>query len=230
MHHPARGHFGRHLLRHLAAPFMRHAMGRHQHGHGGPAFGGPGGFDGEGGGLPRGRKFSSDDLQLLVLDLLAEQPRHGYEIIKALEARSNGFYCPSPGMVYPALTYLEEIAQATVEACGNRKRYHIAEAGSAHLAANRERVELMLAKLSHIGRKMDSVRRAFSGETVEGGEETGSWLPEFIQSRRALKHALLLRTDAPIGEQRRIAAILARATAEIEAGSPANPVDTNKDK
>jgi len=206
---------------------MRHAMGRHQHGHGGPAFGGPGSFDPEGGGMPRGRKFSSDDLQLLVLALLAEQPRHGYEIIKALEARSNGFYCPSPGMVYPALTYLEEITYATVEASGNRKLYRIADAGSAHLAANRERVELMLAKLTHIGRKMDSVRRAFSGETNEGGEEPGAWLPEFVQSRRALKHALLRRSEAPADEQRRIAAILARATAEIEAGSPAHTPDTN---
>lgn len=217
MRHAPHGHFGRHLLRHLAAPFARHAMGRHQPGHGGSGMGGHGSFDGEGG-LPRGRKFSSDDLQLLVLALLAEQPRHGYEIIKALEARSNGFYCPSPGMVYPALTYLEEIAYATVEANGNRKLYHIAAAGSEHLASNRERVELMLAKLTHIGRKMDLVRRAYAGEASEGAEERTGWVPEFIQSRRALKHALLLRTDAPADEQRRIAAILARATAEIEAG------------
>ncbi len=70
-----------------------------------------------------GRKLASVDLQLLILGLLAEKPRHGYEIIKALDERSKGFYIPSPGMVYPALTYLEEIGHATVEADGSRKLY-----------------------------------------------------------------------------------------------------------
>jgi DNA-binding PadR family transcriptional regulator len=203
-----------------------HAIGRHHHRHHDDSRfpGGPGGFGGGGGGsddgMPRGRKFTSDDLQLLLLALLAEEPRHGYELIKALEVRSNGFYTPSPGMVYPALTYLEELGYATVELEGNRKRYAVAEPGRTYLAANRERVDIMLAKLSHFARKMDSVRRAFAGETTdesgEGNDNGNAWLPEFIQARRALKHALLMRTDAPASEQRRIAAILARATAEIE--------------
>ena len=77
-----------------------------------------------------GRKLASVDLQLLILGLLAEKPRHGYEIIKALDERSKGFYIPSPGMVYPALTYLEEIGHATVEADGSRKLYSITESGS----------------------------------------------------------------------------------------------------
>jgi hypothetical protein len=75
---------------------------------------------------------------------------------------------------------------------------------------------------------MDSVRRAFAGEApdenADANGDSNAWLPEFIQARRALKHALLIRTDAPASEQRRIAAILARATAEIEgkaAGDPA---------
>lgn len=208
-----------------------HAVGRHQRGggrHGGPLGGGQGpfgggfggGFGGEGDGFPRGRKFTSDDLQLLLLALIDEQPRHGYELIKALEARSNGFYAPSPGMVYPALTYLEELGYVTVQLEGNRKRYSLADAGREYLASNRERADLMLAKLSHIARKMDSVRRAFAGEAGEvnddGAGEYGGWLPEFVQARRALKHALLLRDNASPEEQRRIAAILARATAEIE--------------
>ena len=212
-----------------------HAIGRHPRGggrHGGPfgsGAGGPfgggfgGGFGGEGDGFPRGRKFTSDDLQLLLLALIDEQPRHGYELIKALEARSNGFYAPSPGMVYPALTYLEELGYVTVQLEGNRKRYSLADAGRDYLAANRERADLMLAKLSHIARKMDSVRRAFAGQAGDAGDsndegaaEYGGWLPEFVQARRALKHALLLRDNASPEEQRRIAAILARATAEIE--------------
>ncbi|GAB2893033.1 PadR family transcriptional regulator [Paraburkholderia jirisanensis] len=197
-----------------------HAIGRHHHGRGGGRFtgGGPGGFDNEGDGFPRGRKFTSDDLQLMLLALIDEAPRHGYELIKALEARSNGFYAPSPGMVYPALTYLEELGYVTVQLEGNRKRYSLAEAGREYLAAQRERADLMLAKLSHIARKMDSVRRAFAGEAGTAGDDDNGtgWLPEFIVARRALKHALLMRDNASPDEQRRIAAILRRATAEIE--------------
>ncbi|MFM0391537.1 PadR family transcriptional regulator [Paraburkholderia phytofirmans] len=196
-----------------------HAIGRHHEhrggGRGGRFGGGPGGFGGDGDGFPRGRKFSSDDLQLLLLSMIGSQPSHGYELIKALETRSNGFYSPSPGMVYPALTYLEELGYVTVQLEGNRKRYELSETGREYLAANRDRVELMLAKLSHIARKMDSVRRAFAGEEPADISE-GGWLPELSEARRALKHALLRRDNAPAAEQRRIAEILLRAAKEIE--------------
>ncbi|MBK3843084.1 helix-turn-helix transcriptional regulator [Paraburkholderia aspalathi] len=198
-----------------------HAIGRHDDYRGGGGRGGrfggggPGGFGGDGDGFPRGRKFSSDDLQLLLLSMIDAQPSHGYELIKALETRSNGFYSPSPGMVYPALTYLEELGYVTVQLEGNRKRYELSEAGREYLATNRDRVELMLAKLSHIARKMDSVRRAFAGEEPADISE-GGWLPELSEARRALKHALLRRDNVPAAEQRRIAAILMRAANEIE--------------
>ena len=198
---------------------MWHAGGR-QHdprggGRGGRFGGGPGGFGGDGDGFPRGRKFSSDDLQLLLMSMIDAQPSHGYELIKALETRSNGFYSPSPGMVYPALTYLEELGYVTVQLEGNRKRYELAEAGREYLSANRERVELMLARLTHIARKMDSVRRAFAGEEPADISE-GGWAPELNEARRALKRALLRRDNAPAAEQRRIAEILMRAAQEIE--------------
>ncbi|WP_240702424.1 PadR family transcriptional regulator [Trinickia terrae] len=199
-----------------------HAIGR-DYGHrggGGGFWGGRGGFDNDGDGLPRGRKFTGDDLQLLLLALIAEEPRHGYELIKALEARSNGFYAPSPGMVYPALTYLEELGYVTVQAEGNRKRYALAEPGREHLAENRERVDMMLAKLAHIAHRMDSVRRAYAGE--EAGEaEPGGWLPELHEAKKALKRALIRHAGASTAEQQRIAAILLRAAAEIEGGKPA---------
>lgn len=243
-HHPLLGRLSHHMLAHLSSHFSshfsshssnhgehhgRHAIGRHHHG-GGPGgfFGGGGdGFDGDGDSWRRGRKFSSDDLQLMLLSLLEEKPSHGYELIKALEARTNGFYKPSPGMVYPALTFLEELGYATVDTEGNKKRYQLAGPGLAHLDANRERLALMLNKLKHVARKMEWVRRALSGEAAEPGaagaaaderEAAGGWLPEFVEARVALKRALLLRTDATPDEQRRIAAILARATAEINAG------------
>ncbi|MGI4813267.1 MAG: PadR family transcriptional regulator [Janthinobacterium lividum] len=210
-----------------------HAIGRahHRHHGGGRFSGGPFEFGGGDDGMPRGRKFSSDDLQLLLLALLAEAPRHGYELIKALETMSNGFYNPSPGMVYPALTYLEELGYATVEAEGNRKRYALAEAGQAHLTANRERVDLMLAKLRHFAEKMNSVRRAFAGEeadeTVMDGDRR--WSPEFIQAFRALRHALHLRARSGRAEQQRIAAILARAAADIESPSSAQSPSPSTD-
>ena len=81
--------------------------GRHEHKH-------KGGGHGRGRhGFHAGRKLSSPELQLLLMQLLAARPSHGYELIKSLEERTDGFYAPSPGMVYPALTYLEEIGHAS---------------------------------------------------------------------------------------------------------------------
>ncbi|SHI15232.1 PadR family transcriptional regulator [Pollutimonas bauzanensis] len=186
------------------------------------------GGDGAGGRLTRGRKFGSDELQLMLLALLEERPSHGYELIKELDARSNGFYSPSPGMVYPALTYLEELDYATIEAHGNRKRYHLAEPGRLHLEANRDRVELLFAGLKHMARKMAWVKQALNDEaaTDRAAVEADGWLPEFVAARRALKTALLRRTDASAAEQRRIAAVLERAASEIlgDAAAPSRSI------
>lgn len=197
-----------------------HAIGRHRHRHGGgPFWGGRGerSFGGDDDGFTRGRKFTGDDLQLMLLALIAEAPRHGYELIKALEARSNGFYAPSPGMVYPALTYLEELGYVTVQQEGNRKRYEIAEAGRTYLEAHRDEVDVILAKLSFIASKMESMRRAYAADDDGGfGAEGGRWHPKLIQARYALKLAVVRHADASEAEQRRIAEILLRAAAEIE--------------
>jgi len=233
-HRPDSGYTGRHghIQRDPLALFggpraalhawhaLRHAMGRHRGGDGPGDFGdrfgeGFGRGFGDGDGFGRGRKFTSEDLQLMLLVLLAERPSHGYELIKALDARSNGFYSPSPGMVYPALTYLEELGYVSVTLEGNRKRYELSPEGRAYLEANRERADLILAKLTHFGRKMEFMRRAMAGEDPAEGS---GWVRELIEARRALKRALLRRTDVAPEEQRRIAAILARATEEIENG------------
>jgi DNA-binding PadR family transcriptional regulator len=211
-HHLFRGHRG-------AFPFALGLIGRHhRHGEGHGGWGDRFG-DGFGGGdaIGRGRKFTSEDLQLMLLALLAERPSHGYELIKALDARSNGFYSPSPGMVYPALTYLEELGYVGVTLEGNRKRYELSAEGRAYLEANRERADLILAKLTHFGRKMDLMRRALAGQDP-ADETEGGWVRELVEARRALRQALLLRTDASPAEQRRIAAILERAAREIEQG------------
>src|SRR5688572_17620362 len=114
----------------------RHGMGRHGaggHGRGG-FFGRRGRGDGDG--FRMGRRLGSGDLQLLILLLLQENPRHGYELIKELEQRTSGYYSPSPGVIYPALTYLDEIGFASVEAEGNKKLYRITETGAAFLTEN----------------------------------------------------------------------------------------------
>src|SRR5271170_7034993 len=111
--------------------FGRH-RGRHGFRHGGYGFlGGRGGGD-----FPGGRKLGSTDLQIVILALLAERSAHGYELIKTIEERSGGFYSPSPGVIYPALTFLDEIGHASVEQAGTRKLYSITALGKAHLASN----------------------------------------------------------------------------------------------
>jgi DNA-binding PadR family transcriptional regulator len=166
-----------------------------------------------------GRKLASVDLQLLILGLLADKPRHGYEIIKALDERSKGFYVPSPGMVYPALTYLEEIGHATVEADGARKLYQITDAGKEHLESNRSTVEALFAQFGRVGERMERVRRAMQAEAT--GEESATenerrGSKELQRARRELKAALLDKWDSSREEQQRIAEILKRATAEIQ--------------
>ena len=194
-------------------------MGRHHHSHGRHGFGRfGGGFmedDGPGGrGMRMGRKLASGDLQLLVLALLAEKPRHGYEIIKALEEKSKGFYTPSPGMVYPALTYLEEIGYATVAADGARKLYSITATGQAQLESNRAVVESMFAQFARVGEKMERFRRAFANDEAEDAGSAPRGSAEMLRARHELKTALNAAADTR-EENERIAEILRRAAAEI---------------
>jgi DNA-binding PadR family transcriptional regulator len=184
-------------------------------------YGGPGGFGfgprggGRGfmggGGVPGGRKLSSADLQLVVLALLERQAAHGYELIRILEEISNGFYTPSPGVIYPALTYLEEIGHTTVEPDGARKLYRITDVGRAHLDANRTTAQSMLDALSRIGERMEQVREAFAGLDALDPRAAD----DLHRARHALKHALFSTRDCTPDEARRITTILDRATADI---------------
>ena len=195
---------------------LRQFAERHRRGRG---FGGFGAEMGFGGGPFRfGRKFASGDLQLLILALLAEKPRHGYELIKALEEQSGGFYSPSPGMVYPALAYLEEIGHATAVPEGTKKLYHISDSGREHLEAHRAEIDQVFDELRLIGERMKHFRRAFSGREMDEEDEgfpfeRGS--QEFKEARRALKSALHQVRGASAEESKRIADILLRAAAEI---------------
>ncbi|HZD25195.1 MAG TPA: PadR family transcriptional regulator [Alphaproteobacteria bacterium] len=99
-----------------------------------------------------GRLFDYGELRLLVLSLIAEQPSHGYEIMKAIEERLGGSYSPSPGVIYPTLAWLDDMGYAAVDAeDGGRKRYRITAEGEAFLAANRETAEALLERAGWAG-------------------------------------------------------------------------------
>ena len=110
---------------------------------------GPWGWRGRGGGFgPReGRMFDGGELKLVILALIAEKPRHGYEVIKELSERVGGDYSPSPGVVYPTLTMLEEMgyAKATQDEQG-RKLYAITPEGEAQLADNKAEVDAIFGR------------------------------------------------------------------------------------
>jgi DNA-binding PadR family transcriptional regulator len=98
------------------------------------------------------RVFESGELRLVLLKLVSEQPRHGYDLIRAIEELTGGRYAPSPGIVYPTLTMLEEmglVEEATGE--GARKPYQITEAGRAHLEENAEEADELLRRLKALG-------------------------------------------------------------------------------
>jgi len=147
----------------------------------------------------------------VILALLEQRPCHGYELIKMIEERSDGFYSPSPGVIYPALTFLEEIGQARTEQEGVRKLYHITPEGRSHLGAHRATAEAILDALSRIGARMEQVREAFAGV----GDLDGGASDELHRARHALKRALHHKRGCDTAEARRIAKILDRATAEI---------------
>jgi DNA-binding PadR family transcriptional regulator len=153
----------------------RHGHGRHehaQHGHddqghdrrhfaraardgwddgGGPDHGRHGGRMRDGmrhGG--RRRVFDHGDLRLVVLQLIAEQPRHGYEIIKAIEELVGGAYSPSPGVVYPTLTMLEELGHVTVAEQDGKKLHTVTTVGQDYLAGNRQAVQALQARMAQV--------------------------------------------------------------------------------
>lgn len=94
------------------------------------------------------RFLEHGDLRLLVLHLIGEAPRHGYDLIKAIEDLTGGAYAPSPGVIYPTLTMLEELGQAEATVEGTKKLYSITEAGRTAIAENKPLVDTILARLS----------------------------------------------------------------------------------
>lgn len=211
------------VMSQLVQEFGRGRHGRHSFGR----F--AGGFDddpeGDGQSFRSGRKLSSADLQLVILALIAEKPRHGYEIIKALDELSHGFYVPSPGIIYPSLTYLEEAGYAAVEADGARKLYRVTAAGRSYLAEYRDIADATISQIERAGLKMERLREAVAeddhgrrgrhGRHHRGRHGFRDADTVLGRSRAALKSVLFDLRDVTAEEEARIAAILDRATAEI---------------
>jgi DNA-binding PadR family transcriptional regulator len=106
------------------------------------------------GGMELRRFFAQGDLRLVILQLIAEKPRHGYEIIKAIEERVAGAYSPSPGVIYPTLTLLEELGYVAVNPGeGARKLHEITEAGRSFLNANRAAVDALFARMAEASQR-----------------------------------------------------------------------------
>ena len=130
-------------------------------------------FDGLEGNFRIGKMLASGDLRLVALFLIEQQPRHGYDLIKAVEEKTGGFYSPSPGIVYPALTFLEEAGFITSATEGNKKSYSITDDGRAHLASNRAAVESTLDYLGKIGRRWAEMRQGFGRHEHPGDPGDG---------------------------------------------------------
>ena len=111
-------------------------------------------FGGRGRGGGRRRLFEAGELRLVLLKLIADQPRHGYDLIRAVEELTGGSYAPSPGVVYPTLTMLEDMGLIDEEkAEGSRKLFSATDAGRAHLEERKEEVDALMSRLEALGAK-----------------------------------------------------------------------------
>src|ERR1700735_2830933 len=154
------------MHRHCEPHEGRWAAGRHHRRgrHRGFGFGGRHGGGMNPDDMRAGRMLEQGDLRLIALALIGEEPRHGYEIIKLVEEKTSDWYSPSPGIVYPTLTYLEEAGYVTASAEGSKKLYTITDEGRAYLAANRELVDVVLDRLAALGERVNRWRRDSRGE------------------------------------------------------------------
>jgi len=149
------------------------------------------------------RVFDQGDLRYVLLRLIAESPRHGYELIKAIEEKFGGTYSPSPGVIYPTLTLLEELGYIRPNSPdGPRKQFVITPEGTAFLAANQAVVDQIFARMAQIG-------QAYAGGPA----------PEIRRAMQNLEAALTIRLGrGPLtAEQARaVTAILDRTAGEVE--------------
>jgi DNA-binding PadR family transcriptional regulator len=144
--------------------------------------------------------FDAGALRYIVLQMIAEQPRHGYEIIKAIEQRVGGGYCPSPGVIYPLLSMLEDLGHVVVTPDGNKKLHEITPEGRAFLDENRGFVDAIAARMS------------------DGGRHGGHGHSSIRNSMHELKAVVVERVRGevlPDEQLKQIQTIIDRATSDI---------------
>jgi len=104
------------------------------------------------GGGGKGRMFDGGELRLVLLKLIEDGPRHGYDLIRAVEEMTGGAYAPSPGIVYPTLTMLADMELiAEQESEGARKVFEITQAGRDYLSEREEEIDGLMARLNGVG-------------------------------------------------------------------------------
>ena len=191
----------------LGHRFARRWQGRH---------GGTGSRHGGRGRL--GRFFAHGDLRFLILKLISEKPRHGYEIIKAIEEGVAGAYTPSPGVIYPTLTLLEELGWVQITASqGTKKLYEVTDDGKLALAANRTTVDIIIGRMAEIKNAQADTARQHDDDPYEGTEADVA--PPIRRAMRSLMTALRRShssRDLTEGQATAIAAILSAAAEKIE--------------
>lgn len=189
---------------------MREMMGHEFAGRGRRGFDDEGGRGGFGGGFGRfggpraGRPLGHGDLRLLLLALIAEKPRHGYDLIRAIEERFAGAYAPSPGAVYPTLTMLEEQDYIRAEASdGSKKLFAVTPEGLAFLKENEAAVQGILSRI-------DLTAAAYAGHAT----------PDSVREAvKTLKQALHMRRGPWSDEETaRVQALIEKAARDIVGG------------
>jgi DNA-binding PadR family transcriptional regulator len=157
------------------------------------------------------RMLAQGDLRLVALALIAEAPRHGYEIIKLLEEKTADWYSPSPGIVYPTLTYLEEAGYVTASTEGSKKLYAITDEGRAYLESNRDLVDVVLDRLAALGERVNRWRRAARRE-----REDRRPLPQLVESALDhLREVVSNRLESNADNEASIVEVLAGAAADL---------------
>jgi DNA-binding PadR family transcriptional regulator len=159
-----------------------------------------------------GRMLAQGDLRLLALALIAQAPRHGYEIIKLVEEKTGDWYSPSPGIVYPTLTYLEEAGYVTASTEGAKKLYTITDEGRAYLEDNRALVDVVLDRLAALGERVNRWRR-----TARGERDSRHALSPLIEA--AFDHLRVTvgkRLENDAEDEARLVEILARAATAMQ--------------
>lgn len=171
-------------------PFGRGFMGD-RGGEGGGRGPGRGGFgSGDDGFGPRGRSLGQGHIRLLVLSLIETEPRHGYDLIKQIEEMSGGAYAPSPGVIYPTLTLLEEAGFAATTSEGNKKLYSITEEGKAHLDENRAHAAMIVERLKALGEHMKEREERHGRGRDQGPELPRGVDAAFLNLREAVARKL----------------------------------------